>query len=476
MPIRLIIGAGVSAAAFLQTSDDDHETVVVGEDGLWAKLAEHPMGQPAHLLQLPGTPVPTFQAPNGEMSLDNFLSSGVFQQGVSRIVAGKRYGYNPSRKVQRISKSRSQPGKYVAWFDHHHALIVDRIVIATGIGAQRKPPPVSGTSPSGLGYTQVIEGIDFLSDPDEYTANIDRAIYGGSATAAWVADLASQRSPRMNWFARPGGTEFSGAVLPGSRNAEIIKLCEDNDLKRLEEVEKIEIVNTKLHIHIKGKDYYYIADQFIYALGGDTDTRLTSSLYQILDSDIGDALSPIIDLNGALGAREEGVVALGTADRKVMIVGAATYNTTTPTLRNKQTAPMSELPWNAQVPDGIAVVGASISALNSFIPITQVATGEPRQWHDITITRNDININLADRNQLTILFSLMFDNWPSYLVESLTASVINERSQVSPVIPTPTREMFGIDRSELFSLIKAHAPDLTDFHITQRCQLVGLTI
>jgi hypothetical protein len=476
MPTRLIIGAGVSAAAFLQTAPDGCENVVVGEDGLWAKLAEHPMGQPAHLLQLPGTPVPRFQAANGEMSLDHFLSSGVFQQGVSRIVAGKRYGHNPSRKVQRISKSLTQPGKYVAWFDQHHALIVDKVVIAAGIGAQRKPPRVVGTPPDGLAYKQIIEGIDFLSDPAQYTPDIDRAIYGGSATAAWVADLASHHSPRMNWLARPGGTEFSGAVLPGSRNADIIKLCEENNLKRLEEVERVDIVDTKLHIHIKGKDAYYIADQFIYSLGGDTEPRLAGALYMLLDPDIGDALAPIMDLNGALGARDEGVLALGTRDGNVMIVGAATFNMTTPTLR-KQVAPMGELPWNAQVPDGIAVVGATISALNTFIPITQVSSVNPHhRWLDVTITRNDTNINLADRNQLAVLFSMMFDNWPSYLLESLTASVINARNQTHAVIPSPTRNMFGIDRPELIGLIQAHAPDLSRLYISQRFQLVGLTV
>lgn len=482
MPTRLIIGAGVSAAVFLNTSSDGYKTVVVGEDGLWAKLVEHPMGQPAHLLHLPGSPPPSFTVANGEMSLDNFLSSGVFQQGVSEIVKGSRYGHNPSRKVRRISKSLTQPGNYVAWFDTSHALIVEKIVIATGIGAQRKPPKITGTPAPGVEYSQVIEGIEFLEDEEQQVPNIDRAIYGGSATAAWVVDIASKHSPKMNWLARPGGSEFTGAVLPGARNAKIIKLCETHNLQLLKEVTEVEYVGERLHIHVKDEDFCYIADQFIYSLGGDDNPTVTDHIYQVMDPDIRDDLSPILDASGALGTQYKSVLALGTSDNGVMIVGAATYNFTAMTVNptsgkpvptKKKPAPMAHLPWNAQVPDGIAVVVASISALNHYIPIKQRLTlNYQNTYQEYAITENNTNINLADANQLAVLFTLMFDELSANQVNDLVIRTIMARSRKTK----GSTEVFGLSKRDFYNLIKSRISFISDTSIDERCSLAGLKL
>ena len=78
MPTRLIIGAETSSAAvFLQTMDTEYDTVVVGEDGLWAKLPDHPMGQPSHLLHLPGPPVPSEKG--DEEKGERFISAPFLQ-------------------------------------------------------------------------------------------------------------------------------------------------------------------------------------------------------------------------------------------------------------------------------------------------------------------------------------------------------------------------------------------------------------
>lgn len=481
MPTRLIIGAGVSAAVFLNTSSDGYKTVVVGEDGLWAKLVEHSMGQPAHLLHLPGSPPPSFTVANGEMNLDNFLSSGVFQQGVSKIVNGSRYGHNPSRKVRRISKSLTQPGNYVAWFDTTHALIVEKIVIATGIGAQRQPPKIIGTPAPGIEYSQVIEGIRFLENAEQQIPNIDRAIYGGSATAAWVVDIASKHSPKMNWFARPSGNKFAGAVLPGARNAKIIELCETHDLRLLKEVTEVEYVGERLHIHVKGEDFCYIADQFIYSLGGDDNPTVTDHIYQVMDPDIRDDLYPILDTSGALDSQRKSVLALGTSDKGVIIVGAATYNLTAltnsalgePAPTKKNPAPMEHLPWNAQVPDGIAVVVASISALNHYIPIKQRLTHNYKNiYQEYAITENNTNINVADANQLAVLFTLMFDELAANQINDLVKLTTTARSKITK----GSTEVFGLSKRAFYDIIKLRFSYMSDTSIDERCQLAGLKL
>lgn len=481
MPTRLIIGAGVSAAVFLSTSSDDYKTIVVGEDGLWAKLVEHPMGQPAHLLHLPGSPPPKFTVANGEMSLENFLSSGVFQQGVTETVNGSRYSHNPSRKVRRISKSLTQPGNYVAWFNTTHALIVEKIIIATGIGAQRKPPSVKGTPAPDIEYSQVIEGIEFLEQEEQQVSGIDRAIYGGSATAAWVVDIASKNSPKMNWFARPKGSEFTGAVLPGSRNAKIIELCESHNLKLLKEVTEIEYVGKRLHIHVRDEEFCYIADQFIYSLGGDDNPTVTDHIYQIMDPDIRDDLTPVLDESGALGRQYKSVLALANSDKGVMIVGAATYNFTSLAFNSsgelrptkKKPAPMAHLPWNAQVPDGIAVVVASISALNHYIPIKQRLTlNYQNTYHEYAITENNTNINLADANQLAVLFTLMFDELSANQINDLVMRTIAARS----IKNKDSVDVFGLNKRDFYNVIKSRIVFMSDRSIDERCSLAGLKL
>ncbi len=437
MKTRVIIGAGTAAAVFLKTmATEGWETVVVGSDGLWAQLPDKPMGQPAHLLQLPSQPVPAFQTASGanEQDLANFLSAKTYQEGVASIVAGHRYIHKPERRVKRISKSLVEPGKVVVWFDDDHALRVDQVVVANGIGPQLKPPAIEGQPKKVDGYSQVIEGIAFLENKSEQTPSIDRCVYGGGATAAWVAAVAYQNSPRMGWFARPGGKEFTGSDLPGIRNEIILTKTEQNGLRTLLAVNKVEVAGELLKIHVDGDDHYYVAHQFIYALGGDKDIRAVGGIHSMIDKGLIDELSPFQDKNGALATlgprlsdekgkkyddfnpENAGCLAWSTPSGSLMIVGAATFNVAG-LQGGPQLPPMATLPWNSQVPDGIAVIVATVSALNTYIPVKQSFTvGKTKDdWADVRITENTTNINLADNNQLAVLFTLMFDDWSALL-------------------------------------------------------------
>jgi hypothetical protein len=138
---------------------------------------------------------------------------------------------------------------------------------------------------------------------------------------------------------------------------------------------------------------------------------------------------------------------------------------------------MSDLPWNAQVPDGIAMITASISALNSYIPIEQEARKrigwKKGDWLDVRITKNTTNINLADRNQLAVLFTLMFDEWPAKNVNTLVERVVAWRSETE--VEKESHMVFGITPTEFHVLVDAHGPrEMSERELQARFRLVGV--
>ncbi len=475
MPVRVIVGAGTAAAVFLRTvAGDGYTNVVVGSDGLWAQLPDHPMGQPEHLLHLPGQPVPPYRTASGstEEGLQKFLTSQTYQHVVAGMVSRHSFAFMRGDTVDKIEKNGDSRLKVRV--KDRLILLADQVILATGIGPQQKPPRIEGTPREDLGFTPILEGVEFLALRGEQEPVIDRGVYGGSATAAWVTAVAYSTSPRLCWFARPGGSEFRGSDLPGVRNAKILQDTLAHGLRKLEEIEKIVVAGEKLKLFIKDKDYYYVADQFIYALGGDTRASPLGSIQSMLARELYEDLQPFKDINGALGTVNEGVLAWATSTKSVMIVGAATYNFAKP---HKVGAPMSDLPWNAQVPDGIAMITASVSALNTFIPIKQKATKpldwEEGDWLDVEITENTTNINLADRNQLAVLFTLMFDEWPASSVNTLVERVIAWRSTTST--SKDSYQVFGITPSEFLVLVRTHGPrELSEEELEERFRLVGV--
>ncbi len=488
MPVRFIVGAGTAAAVFLQTiGNDGYTNYVVGSDGLWEQLPDHPMGQPAHLLHLPGQLVPSYRTPSGgsEEGLGKFLTSHQYQQGVRAIVGQHAYRYRRGVRAQRIRKSRNVAEQLVVELSDGRALRADQIILATGIGPQRDPPTVEGDPRVIPGdFSPIIEGIQFLANWREQTPWISRGIYGGGATAAWVAAAALQTSRKLCWFARPGGSAFSGSDLPGIRNDWVLRFTEERGLRRLEAIEKVEVAyhakhsKMRLKLHIKDSPRRYWADQFIYALGGDTDGGKFGSIKSMVADDLFGELEPFMDQNGALGAIGAGTLAWATPSKSLMIVGAAAYNFADPH-KPRVRAPMSDLPWNAQVPDGIAMITASVSALNSYIPIEQEESRrrgwKEGDWLDVRITRNTTNINLADRNQLAVLFTLMFDEWPARNINTLVERVVAWRSETA--VAKDSHIVFGITPTEFHVLVDSHGPrEMTARELQDRFRLVGIEL
>lgn len=240
--LRVIVGQGTASEVYQYTgAQGEYETVVIGPRGLWAVLpATHAMGQPPHLLALPGQQAPKFQAPTGKTveGLKGFLDVNTYQTNLQKL-AGQQVGQRkefPTCKVTdilpaeggKIEVKVSDPAN-----PSFPSFKADQVIVAAGIGPQKQLQdvkiPVEGVAEpvENLGYKQVEEGIDFLTHSDKLGDTV--VVYGGGATGAWVAAEVYDHMKRKNkesdwcWMAQPGGSGFSKSELPGDRNALILE-------------------------------------------------------------------------------------------------------------------------------------------------------------------------------------------------------------------------------------------------------------
>ena len=200
------------------------------------------MGQPPHLLALPGQQAPKFQAPTGKTveGLKGFLDVNTYQTNLQKL-AGQQVGQRkefPTCKVTDILPAEGGKIK-VKVSDPANpsfpSFKADQVIVAAGIGPQKQLQDVKipveevlEASRVSLGYKQVEEGIDFLTHSDKLGDTV--VVYGGGATGAWVAAEVYDHMKRKNkefdrwrWMAQPGGSGFSKSELPGDRNALILE-------------------------------------------------------------------------------------------------------------------------------------------------------------------------------------------------------------------------------------------------------------
>src|ERR1700722_3964445 len=177
--LRVIIGQGTASEVYQFTgSQGEFETIVIGPRGLWSVLpATHAMGQPPHLLALPGQQVPGFQAPTGKtpQGLQKFLDVNTYQSNLrelSKSQTGPRVEY-PNLKVTSIEPGDNDSLMVKVTDPTCPSLAgfkADQVVIASGIGPQKQLPdvkiPVEGTPDTTLGFKQIEEGIDYLTHAD----------------------------------------------------------------------------------------------------------------------------------------------------------------------------------------------------------------------------------------------------------------------------------------------------------------------
>lgn len=469
--LRVIIGRGTATEVFRATrSPDGYLTILIGDRGLWASQGpQRRMGQPPHLLALPKRPVPAFQAADGRThrGLRRFIDVHTYQSELEALSLSNDYqafnsgGFDfhlANCTVQSVSRSA---GKMVVQTQNPALTIeADQVIIATGIGPQRKPDfPYPQNAPLLDGrYPRVIEGLSYLNDPGPEDQDV--MVYGGGATAAWIADLVYTKCKSMIWAAR---SNFNLAELPGHRNYMILQQGREENLMRLGRVTGISYVKPlplscsmqangasaaqpKLFVYMtlnNGSEVVYRVDQFIYALGGDQDAD--GSIRKLLSPSLLADIRPVTDKNRVLGG-DDGVIAWATNDEKLMIIGAATYNFTPSNAVPKSPAPMSSLPRNAQVPDGIAVIISSISALNNFMPIQQSSSGQ--------VIECNLNLNTCDRNQLAAYLTIFHEELSPQGVEAVVAEVISYRADPWTVpVQAQGRNDFGITEQQFATII-----------------------
>lgn len=485
--LRVIVGQGTSSEVYQYTgTQGEYETIVIGAKGLWAVLpGKHAMGQPAHLLALPGQPVPAFQAPTGKtvQGLAQFLDVNTYQSNLQKLsgqMTGSRTEFG-SCKVTGIEPA--EEGKLLVKVSDptnpfFPPIKADQVIIASGIGPQKRLQDVKITvegSPelvANLGFKQLEEGIDFLTHSDKIGDSV--VVYGGGATGAWVAaevfeHMKTKKDPNeWCWMAQPGGSGFSKSQLPGDRNAQILdqeKYQQRYEIKKAVYRAKGSIRaaiddipehpdRPMVELTLKsdtGIESTKLVDQVIYCIGGNPAAiEATANLFPRLVP----SLEPLKDQNRML-SDGNGVLAWATPSRSLVVVGAATFNFHSQTFDKKpQAAPMSFLPPNAQVPDGIAVAIATIEALNAYMPVKP--TGLPIDQGKATFKQSasqqvqwNINFNTGNRTQIA-----------AYIASTSDTDAFTANLQVATILYLRSKNNFGLNDNQITFVMKSIADNV----------------
>jgi len=445
MPRTVVIGTGISAAAYLLSANRNLGTVFgTGGPDLWKQIAPtHKMGQPAPLLTGNLLAGPRGFIARPQPGHTPFMLAGNFADLVDHHFKSHTHFQFPGSLVDSIR--RLPNGQYEVrgrvW-GARLTIFCDNVIIAVGPGPSR-PLMVGengdiGVDVRGLdGY--VVGGTEFMSPTwqmpqREAMRGKTIAVYGGSATAAWVVELAQMRGMNVvRWFTRPGGGDgawnvdvrFEAAFPAGSRNTEVQEGTRDQ--RAVLKLTDIKIIRPHNDVPFLGLKFLDQRDQvvrlpvdlLVYALGA-AHTRDTG-IRAMLDRDIQAQLVAYYDRNLAICARPS-LLAVGTSDSSLMIVGSAMCSvagfgndmtlqgdpTKTLATLGRYTDISNSLPPAARPPEGIGMIMAGIEALNEFMPVRSTGGligayrkphGQGIAFHDLAFVWN-INYNTSNRTQL----------------------------------------------------------------------------
>ncbi|MFS2069222.1 hypothetical protein ACEN9D_10730 [Pseudomonas sp. CT11-2] len=523
MPSTIVIGTGISAAAYLisiqqylksinKTLGDIH---LLGGPDLWQKMSpHHAMGQPQQLLT--GNLLGTGREDRGFSSQPvpgaDFMKAGLFSTVIKYYLNQHCHVQIPFSYVTNISKTGAA---YSLKLDGRVGgrITCDQVIIAMGPGTPRalmeedgKPSEVNVEAFKG----SIVGGNEFM-DPDwtmpddSNIADATVAVYGGSATASWVVELAAMRKMQvLLWFTRPGSGEnpwdaearFSEAFPAGNRNSAIEKDFEKvRDVLKLTKVVR-DLETGKLKLTLKNKDgqsVVQLVDLFVYALGAD---HLTKGIKTILDPGIHSSLVAFYDKNFAISSKPS-LLAIGTENRSLIIVGSAMSSeagfgkdtlwlqgdpqrlieNNTRSIKLASYKDISNtLPAAARPTEGIAMVMASIEALNEYMPVTVssqrrlvmhstpdfttsagvLPKGSPNpdaghdRLHDIDFEW-DINFNTSNRTQLAAYIAQSTDLSP-FSANFAVALIVHLRTRPGNVLGLSDPQVhFVISTAERFT-------------------------
>jgi hypothetical protein len=468
---------GISAVSYALTLSDAQrqrdDLILLGDKHLWQVLGPtHPMGQPQQLLMgnLPGKDNKDRGFGGMQVPQDpGFMRAGEFARLLEEVIEKHSAARIPGAWVDQVTR---QGGQYRVEYKQNgvpHKIIVDKVVIASGTGPPRVPSVVggNGTTEVNVGAMEghVVGGVQFLSPEwrmpggKEDWAEKTVAVYGGSATASWAVEAAAARGMHVVlWFTRPGTGKgawdveggFQTAFPAGNRNSAVRERFAN--VRAVLTLTGMALVrgkrNPRVVMRFKDKSGDVIfreVDLLVYALG-QTHT-LETGIGEMLARELRPELVAFYDRNFALG-NNAALLAVGTPDRSLMIVGSAMSSAAglnLPELKvkggvvdNAKLVPFKEiagwLPPAAQPPEGIAVIMASIEALNDFIPARVDSTG---------VTWN-INFNTSNRTQIA-----------AYLAQTTDLSPIAANLAVALIIRLRTLNTFGLTNEQVAGIVKA---------------------
>ena len=466
--IRIVIGAGTSAAVFRkaigQTIDQEvftnprkalvrlAQTIQVGSTEPWHKRGKHKMGQPSSIVgghMLPGSDrgyqEATGKPPNEfgqfvDKFLKGFQISSTYAEQLDRLQAlnGQRDQAIVFDGGDVTSVKRSNIEGYIdVTVNNRYVLKGSQVIIATGPGPERGyDKKMFDGNPEPW---QVVSGPAFMEGqtapvPENLPKNEwTVAVAGGSATAAWSVETALVRGYTVAaWFQRKSDNEtiadrFKAAFPPGDRNY-MVKESVLKSVGRLANLKMIHVTDNplisqrpKIGLEFDDNEWIYV-DQLVYAIGSD----FNSGIGKMLSMDLRNEVIPYRDFNRVISNDGSAVLALGTEDRSLFIVGAGVYNATAALrvfadkkvkpdfvsvnelVNGKETTVPKEagqanyaqiaetLPQSAVPPEGIGLIMASIEAFTNYMPVSNIG-----DW--------DINFNTANRNQIAAFIAHQTD-------------------------------------------------------------------
>ncbi len=475
----LIIGTGISATTYAATYQrlvGETFTMTSGKH-LWENLdADHIMGQPKHLLvgQTLGTNTDR-NRPEGNLNPNTFMKSGDFAKEVSKTKTALVNDFLADKsRVQGVAEapkggyevtlSSAAPSSLVGDNVKLTKVNFDRVVFASGagpnrpltIGSSKDAPPVDIKSFKG----HVVAGDEFMAPdfkaPKSQIATRSIAIYGGSATAAWVAELAILRGYKVTlWFTRPGEgdsgfdakSRFAAAFPAGGRNKKIEDDLEDQrkvlELQEMQLIEAGDLAYVGLWLKNKaGQTELYVPDLVVYSLGYQHTEK--EGVRSLLSSAIMEKMVAFYDFDRSI-SEDRCLLAIGVPDGSLVVVGSGMssqfgFQINSKVETDKVAKPYKDisktLPASAPT-EGIAMVMAGIEAFNRYIPVTVTPEQEKKGSAPNHKLSWNINFNLANRTQLAtwVASETDLDPFPANLAVDLIVKVRSLKANTFGVTP-----------------------------------------
>jgi hypothetical protein len=460
----LIIGSGISATTYAATFPraEDEQVIMTSGPHLWEQLdANHIMGQPKALLvgQTLGTNRDR-RLPKGPLDPKSYMRAGEFAAALAKKKETVVDDYLLHWSwVQRVSKAPT--GGYLVKVSNlcpkgvisrssEMEIHFDRVVFAPGPGPNRPLTLSTDKDPDKVDVKamrgHVVAGDDFMSaawkPPDTLMPAREVAVMGGSATAAWVVELAKLRGYKVIlWYTRPDNntndpakkwdvtSRFAAAFPDGWRNQAV-----QRDFANERKVLDLKGVylrgrNGKHHLALwfnnqSGGVELYPADLLIYSLG--YEHTATEGVRAILDANIQEEMVAFYDRDRAI-SDDQCLLAVGVPDGSLLVVGSGMvskfgFQVKDVTKLGSKVATYADikktLPPASQPTEGIAMLMAGIEAFNRYMPVEVTPKG--LSWN--------INFNLCNRTQLAAFVAQQFTDLPPFAANLAVALIIKLRA------------------------------------------------